>query len=66
MITANPLFNANRLKLGIFGTNGKGGAQTLVPEAYKPTWPVSLETAHHADAPGFEAWLWRAGSLTHR
>jgi len=51
----NPLFNANRLKLGIFGTNGKGGAQTLVPEAYKPTWPASIETAQLADRAGFEA-----------
>src|ERR1041385_9243637 len=51
----NPLFNGNRLKLGIFGTNGKGGAQTLVPEAYKPTWPASIETAQLADAAGLEA-----------
>lgn len=55
MTTTNPLFNANRLKLGIFGTNGKGGAQTLVPEAYKPTWAASVETARLADAAGFEA-----------
>ena len=54
-MTTNPLFNANRLKLGIFGTNGKGGAQTLVPEAYRPTWAASVETAQMADAAGFEA-----------
>ncbi|WP_137391560.1 LLM class flavin-dependent oxidoreductase [Rhodoligotrophos defluvii] len=54
-MTRNPLFNANRMKLGIFGTNGKGGAQTLVPEAYKPTWPASVQTAQMADAAGFEA-----------
>ena len=53
----NPLFNTNRLKLGIFGTNGKGGAQTLVPEAYRPTWKASVETARLADAAGFEAIL---------
>lgn len=51
----NPLFNTNRLKLGIFGTNGKGGAQTLVPEAYKPTWPNAVHTAQLADRAGFEA-----------
>ncbi len=54
---ANPLFNANRLKLGIFGTNGKGAAQTLVPEAYRPTWQASVNTARLADAAGFEAIL---------
>lgn len=51
----NPLFNSNRLKLGIFGTNGKGGAQTLAPEQYKPTWANSIETAKMADRAGFEA-----------
>ena len=53
----NPLFNDNRLKLGIFGTNGKGAAQTLVPEAYRPTWQASVATARQADALGFEAAL---------
>jgi FMNH2-dependent dimethyl sulfone monooxygenase len=52
---ANPLFSGNRLKLGIFGTNGKGGAQTLVPEAYAPTWEASVRTAQQADRAGFEA-----------
>lgn len=68
----NPLLNANRLKLGIFGTNGKGAAQTLVPEAYRPTWAASVRTARLADAAGFEAVLayarWKsyiAGEPTH-
>jgi FMNH2-dependent dimethyl sulfone monooxygenase len=55
MAHVNPLFGPNRLKLGIFGTNGKGGAQTLVPEAYTPTWPASVRTAQMADTAGFEA-----------
>jgi hypothetical protein len=55
MTRRNPLFNSNRLKLGIFGTNGKGGAQTLVPEAYTPTWASSLLTARLADEAGLEA-----------
>lgn len=55
MQLANPLFNANRLKLGVFGTNGKGGAQTLAPEAWKPTWEGAVETAVVADRAGFEA-----------
>lgn len=57
MLARNPLFGANRMKLGIFGTNGKGAAQTLVPEAYRPTWPASVQTAQMADALGFEAVL---------
>jgi alkanesulfonate monooxygenase SsuD/methylene tetrahydromethanopterin reductase-like flavin-dependent oxidoreductase (luciferase family) len=51
----NPLFSANRLKLGLFGTNGKGSAHTLVPEAYRPTWQAAVETARMADAAGYEA-----------
>jgi dimethylsulfone monooxygenase len=54
-MSANPLHNSNKLKLGIFGTNGKGGAQTLAPEAWKPTWKGAVETAVAADRAGFEA-----------
>jgi FMNH2-dependent dimethyl sulfone monooxygenase len=53
----NPLFGDNRLKLGTFGTNGKGAAQTLLPEAYRPSWAASLQTARMADAAGYEAIL---------
>lgn len=53
----NPLLGPNRMKLGIFGTNGKGAAQTLVPEAYRPSWKNSVETARQADDLGFEAVL---------
>lgn len=51
----NPLFGGNRLKLGLFGTNGKGSAQTLVPEAFKPTWDNVIKTARLADDAGYEA-----------
>ncbi|SMF62070.1 Luciferase-like monooxygenase, partial [Xaviernesmea oryzae] len=51
----NPLFGANRLKIGIFGTNGKGSAQTLVPEIFKPTWKNVIDTAKIADDAGYEA-----------
>lgn len=51
----NPLFGPNRLKIGIFGTNGKGSAQTLVPEAYRPSWDNVLATARLADDAGYEA-----------
>ena len=51
----NPLFGANRLKLGIFCTNGKGASQSLVPEAYRASWAASVKTAQLADRAGFEA-----------
>ncbi|WP_156677695.1 LLM class flavin-dependent oxidoreductase [Sphingomonas profundi] len=54
-MTANPIFNANRMKVGIFCTNGKGAALTTVPEAYVATWASSVETARIADDAGFEA-----------
>lgn len=51
----NPLFNANRMKLGTFGTNGRGAAHTKAPDSHKPTWPTNLEAARLADQAGFEA-----------
>jgi len=51
----NPLFGPNKLKIGIFGTNGKGSAHTLVPEAYKPAWDNVIRTARLADESGYEA-----------
>lgn len=54
--TINPIFESpNTLKIGIFCTNGKGAAQTLVPESGRLSWPMSLETARIADAAGYEA-----------
>ncbi|WP_338664532.1 LLM class flavin-dependent oxidoreductase [Pararoseomonas sp. SCSIO 73927] len=55
MNATNPIFGPNRLKIGVFGLNGKGSAHTLVPEAYKPTWPNVLEAARLADGAGYEA-----------
>jgi alkanesulfonate monooxygenase SsuD/methylene tetrahydromethanopterin reductase-like flavin-dependent oxidoreductase (luciferase family) len=57
MRASNAIFGTNRLKLGLFGTNGKGAAQTLVPEAYRPSWQASVQTAQMADAAGYEAIL---------
>jgi alkanesulfonate monooxygenase SsuD/methylene tetrahydromethanopterin reductase-like flavin-dependent oxidoreductase (luciferase family) len=52
----NPLYSANRLKLGVFGLNvGKGCAMTTVPEALALDWPRNLALAQKADAAGFEA-----------
>lgn len=51
----NPLSGANRFKLGLFCTNGRGASQTLVPEAHTTSWDLSLRTARAADAAGLEA-----------
>lgn len=51
----NPVFNANKLKLGTFCTNGKSGANTLVPEAYRVSWPGTVRLAQIADMAGYEA-----------
>ncbi len=53
--STNPIFNANRMKIGIFAINGRGGIMTTVPEAYEPTWDLSVKTSQMADAAGFEA-----------
>lgn len=55
MTRTNPIFNDNRMKIGVFCTNGKGAALTTLPEAYVTSWPLSLETARIADEAGFEA-----------
>jgi FMNH2-dependent dimethyl sulfone monooxygenase len=51
----NPVFGGNRLKLGIFCTNGPGASQTLVPERHTTSWDFSLRTALAADHAGYEA-----------
>ncbi len=51
----NPIFGPNTLKLGIFGINGKGTANTLVPEQHRPTWDSNLRAARLADEMGLEA-----------
>jgi len=51
----NPIFNDNKLKLGIFGINGKGTANTLVPDFHRPTWDANLTAARLADTAGLEA-----------
>lgn len=54
-ISGNPVFGSNKLKLGLFGLNGKGSAHTTVPEAYRPTWQAALSASRLADEAGFEA-----------
>jgi len=63
----NHIFGSNKVKLGVFSINGGGGAKTLVPERFKPTWPNSLDVAIQADRAGFEAIVpfSRWGSVVH-
>ena len=52
----NPLFNDNKLKLGLFSTNvSNGGAISTVGEALKIAWPTVKEIAQIADRGGYEA-----------
>jgi alkanesulfonate monooxygenase SsuD/methylene tetrahydromethanopterin reductase-like flavin-dependent oxidoreductase (luciferase family) len=52
----NPLYNDNRLKLGVFGTNVSNGcAISTAPEALETSWPNTLAIARAADRLGLEA-----------
>jgi alkanesulfonate monooxygenase SsuD/methylene tetrahydromethanopterin reductase-like flavin-dependent oxidoreductase (luciferase family) len=52
------LYNANRLKLGLFGANcSSGRAVTLVPERWSGSWPDCLKLAQAADAAGIDFML---------
>lgn len=52
---SNPIFNDNKLKLGIFAMNGIGISMTTVPEAPAAKWPDSANASAIADHAGFEA-----------
>jgi alkanesulfonate monooxygenase SsuD/methylene tetrahydromethanopterin reductase-like flavin-dependent oxidoreductase (luciferase family) len=55
---ANPLFNENTLKLGVFFANIGGGARpTLAPDRTTLSWPSVLEIARMADRAGIEAFI---------
>ena len=55
---ANPLFNHNKLKLGVFFANVGGGARpTLAEERTRLSWPSVLEIAQMADGAGIEAFI---------
>jgi alkanesulfonate monooxygenase SsuD/methylene tetrahydromethanopterin reductase-like flavin-dependent oxidoreductase (luciferase family) len=52
----NPLFNANRMKLGVFGANVSNGcAITLAEGRLETTWPNTKRIATLADRAGLEA-----------
>ncbi|MDB5410905.1 MAG: Alkanesulfonate monooxygenase [Rhodospirillales bacterium] len=46
----NPLFNDNKLKLGLFGVNVSNGcAITTIEGRHNVTWPTNLSIARTAD-----------------
>jgi len=52
----NPLFNDNKLKLGLFGVNVSNGcAITTVEDRHTVSWPTNLAIAQRADKYGYEA-----------
>ena len=56
--SANPLFNPNTLKLGVFFANVGGGARpTLADDRTTLSWPSVLEIARMADRAGIEAFI---------
>ena len=55
---ANPLFNDNKLKLGVFFANIGGGARpTLAEDRTSLSWPSVMEIARLADRAGIEAFI---------
>jgi alkanesulfonate monooxygenase SsuD/methylene tetrahydromethanopterin reductase-like flavin-dependent oxidoreductase (luciferase family) len=56
VITRNPgLWDGNRLKLGLFGSNcSNGRSYTTVPERWDASWEHNLQLAQMADAVGLE------------
>jgi alkanesulfonate monooxygenase SsuD/methylene tetrahydromethanopterin reductase-like flavin-dependent oxidoreductase (luciferase family) len=50
-----PIYNDQKLKLGLFGTNCSNGLTiTHAPTTYRATWEHTLEIARRAEAIGFE------------
>ena len=50
----NPFRNNNRVKLGVFGINGKGAAFTHHPDRFDATWESMVRVAQMADKLGIE------------
>lgn len=51
----NPVYNGNRLKLGVFGINGPGTVMTTHADRFLPTWQDSVAVAKMFDDAGLEA-----------
>jgi FMNH2-dependent dimethyl sulfone monooxygenase len=66
MQSTGPMFNDNKLKLGIFSANCSGGmAVTKVEERWQNSWENNLELVRLCDDAGLE-WLWRGHRLPRR
>ena len=51
----HPLFNQNKMKLGLFGTNvSSGGTLTTAPTSFNPSYEHNLALAKQAEALGME------------
>src|SRR5580698_8438782 len=62
---SNPIRDSkNRVKLGVFATNGNGAAFTFHPDRYHCTWDSNVRLAQKAEKLGFEAFVsaahWKA------
>jgi len=55
VVPANPLFSANKLKLGIFGFNSTSSPHSQYPGRFVADWPRSVEIARFADEARLEA-----------
>jgi dimethylsulfone monooxygenase len=55
---SNPIRDSkNRIKLGVFATNGNGAAFTFHPDRFKSTWGANVRLAQKADQLGFEGFV---------
>lgn len=53
--SANPLFNGNRMKLGLFGINvSNGGTLSTLETSFEPSWEHNLALTLEAERMGFE------------
>jgi alkanesulfonate monooxygenase SsuD/methylene tetrahydromethanopterin reductase-like flavin-dependent oxidoreductase (luciferase family) len=58
MADRRAMYNANRLKIGLFGANcSSGRSATRVPERWSASWPDCLALARMADAAGIDFML---------
>jgi FMNH2-dependent dimethyl sulfone monooxygenase len=55
---SNPIRDSkNKIKLGVFATNGNGAAFTFHPDRYQCTWDSNVRLAQKAEELGFEAFV---------
>jgi len=55
---SNPIRDSkNRVKLGVFATNGNGAAFTFHPDRFNCTWDANLRLAQKAEKLGFEGFV---------